>query len=119
MKRIQQDMIKDVLLANITSNLQYDNYQILPVGNYAFSTPVVSEDGEEGFATVTISIRGKDRNGVEYDGYADSQAYVAERVIALAKQASIDEKKRLKLEAREAKLADKAKAKETAEVVTE
>ena len=70
--------------------------------------PVQSADGEDGFATVTVTIPSGSKDGTPYDG-DDAIAEYAEKQKQKAEQTALREK------AKAEKLAKKAKAKADAE----
>ena len=79
MKKVAKDFSRAQVLERTTHYWsEVEGNEVLPVASGSFSMPVVGPDGEEGFVTVTIVVRDKDREGNVYDGYADSQAYTEE-----------------------------------------
>lgn len=84
------------------------------VGQMAGNTlvfPVVAVDGEEGFATVTVTIPQGSKDGTPFDGYAEIKAYADH----LTEKAEKAEKAKAEKEAKLAKkAADKAAKEATA-----
>ena len=79
MKKVAKDFVRAQVLERTTHYWsEVEGNEVLPVGSGSFSMPVVGPDGEEGFVTVTVVVRDKDREGNVYDGYADSKAYAEE-----------------------------------------
>ena len=79
MKKVTKDFIRAQVLERTTHYWnEVEGNDVLPVASGSFSMPMVGPDGEEGFVTVTVVVRDKDREGNVYDGYADSKAYAEE-----------------------------------------
>lgn len=119
MKKVNADAMRKVLMVKLMNALNADEFETLQNAGGAFSVPVVAQDGEEGYATVTVVMRDKDRDGNAYDGYADKAQYEADVLEKAVKALAREEASKAKQVAREAKDAAKAKAKadkEAAEV---
>lgn len=113
MKKVNADAMRKMLMIKLMNFVDAEGMDALQNAGGSFSVPVVAEDGEEGYATISVVMRDKDRDGNPYDGYVDQAQYEAE---LLKKQVKADERARISLEkqaAREAKDAAKA-AKESA-----
>ena len=79
MKKVAKDFVRAQVLERTTHYWsEVEGIDVLPVASCSFSMPVGVPDGEEGFVTVTVVVRDKDREGNVNDGYADSKAYAAE-----------------------------------------
>lgn len=108
--------VKDFMRANVLERTMHywnevEGNDVLPVASGSFSMPVLGPEGEEGFVTVTVVVRDKDRADNVYDGYADSEAYLAEEADKrrLAKEKAEEKERQAALRA--LKKAEKEKAK--------
>ena len=110
MKKVNADTVRTNFTNHLQEALERWGYDTLPVEG-GYSVPVVAPDGEEGYVTVSVVVRGKNREGLEYDGYDDSAMYQEEQLekAHLAK-AKAQEKER-KQALRDAKKAEKERAK--------
>lgn len=119
MKKVNADAMRSMLVLLLAQTVKSNEMDVLPIAGGAFSVPVVAEDGEEGYATVTVVMRDKNRDGEPYDGYADKANYEQDLADRKAKEEARALASKAKQEARAAKDAAKAKAKADAEAATE
>lgn len=110
MKKVAKDSVRSQVMEQLKASMEDAGSQVLVVGSGSFSVPVVSPDGEEGFVTVSVVVREKDRDGVAYDGFADAEAYAGELMDKVRLKAEKLAEKERKAALREAKKAEKAKA---------
>lgn len=119
MKKANKDALRAMVLEKTFHYWnEVEGEDTLPVSTGAFSMPVTSLDGEEGYATITVTMRDKDRQGNAYDGYAESEAFLAEQAenaeaakVRAENKARLDaEKEARRLEREAKKLAKEQKA---------
>ena len=116
MKKVNADQVRAQVLGMVDGVVSEANYELLVTGAGEVTIPVVANDGEEGFVTISVTVRGKNRDGAEYDGYAEAIAYQEDRIAKEQKDKVVAEAKALKQAQRDAKAkekADKEKAKAT------
>jgi hypothetical protein len=114
MNKVNKDFVRENIYVLLENAMRGADYEVLQVASGSFDVPVVDKDGEEGFATIKVIVRGKDRQGENYDGYAESEAY-ADAVARAKEKAEAREKasqeKKAQAEARRLEKEAKAKAK--------
>ena len=117
MKKANKDALRAEILGKLMDFAQNVYEEALQTSNGSFDTPIVDADGEEGFATISVVIRGKDREGNAYDGYAESEAFLAEQaekeaaaMLKAVEKACLDAEKEARRLEKEAKKAAKEQA---------
>ena len=110
MKKVNADAVRINFTNHLQEALERWGYETLPVEG-GYSVPVVAPDGEEGYVTVSIVVRGKNREGVEYDGYDDSAMYLEEQHEKTEFAKAKAQEKARKEALREEKKAEKERAK--------
>lgn len=118
MNKKNANALRAAMAGVLVEALEAKEFEVLQVGSASYSIPVVAEDGEEGYATISVVMRDKDRDGEAYDGYLDAQMYKehAEEVAAkAAERTRAAEQKKADALKRKLEKEAKARAKEKAE----
>lgn len=93
-RKALREKVKTSFTTRIINYLTNDNEEVLVVGSNKLAIPVVDEEGNEDFITITISIpTGSRADNEPYDGYGEAESY------------------KMKVEANKVKAAEKARKK--------
>ena len=86
---VLNDKLRAKYLPLISEALAALGEEVLQTKNNEIAFPVVDEDGNEKFVTVTIKVPKGDRSGEPYDGYGEADSYrmhIAEQAEKKAKE---------------------------------
>lgn len=72
---VLNDKLRAKYLPLISEALAALGEEVLQTKNNEIAFPVVDEDGNEKFVTVTIKVPKGDRSGEPYDGYGEADSY--------------------------------------------
>lgn len=95
-RKVLRENMKKSYLTRISEMLSQNGEEVLIVGSNKIALPVVDEEGNEDFLTVTFSIpTGSRDDNSPYDGYGEAESY---RLKCEENQRKAEEKERKKQE---------------------
>lgn len=118
MKTINRTNARNRILAKITDFLVAEGEEVLVVATNEIAMPI-TEDGEEAFGTIKVSIPTGPKDGTGYDAYAKAEEYQAEVERKEAEAAVKAENKARKEAERKRKAEERKAAKEAKEAEEE
>ena len=95
-RKVLRENMKKTYLTRVSEMLSQNGEEVLIVGSNKIALPVVDEEGNEDFLTITFSIpTGSREDNSPYDGYGMAESY---RLDCEKKQRKAEEKERKKQE---------------------
>lgn len=111
---VLNNSLRELWMTNII-NLIDDQYEVLRVGSGKLAIPVLDEENNEKWVTISVSVPKGSNDGEAYDGYGEAEAYTEAQVEKARKSAEREAEKVRKAQEREAKKAEREAKKAKAE----
>lgn len=106
------EKIRESVIAKLTEFFTQENEEVLRTKSNKIAFPTVSEDGEEKFVEITVSIpKGANKGADPYDGYSEAESYALKIKMDAEKKAEAEKKKQKKIELDEIRRRKQAEAK--------